>query len=229
VARPSPDRAITRETVWRRGRRPRASAILRSDDPGRRPGLSARQSPNAAAPDSGPTGQRRGITAVPKHDRCQAANETTAVLHAASLSNPHENMRRHPTRMQQAPVAEAINPGYDTAKPSSNCATKEARRKIVTAVRNRNDAVLKWVLRCWEAGRRRARCRLSLATARWNPCAARSPLFRPLESWRLLAEAEMVHHRALQKIALQQPANDWPPAKRQSGSNGPNSPGNRAA
>ena len=28
--------------------------------------------------------------------------------------------------------------------------------------------------------------------------------FRPLENWRLLAEAEMWHHRALQELALQQ-------------------------
>jgi len=35
--------------------------------------------------------------------------------------------------------------------------------------------------------------------------------FRPLENWRLLAEAEMWHHRALQEIALQQPKNDGAP------------------
>jgi hypothetical protein len=43
--------------------------------------------------------------------------------------------------------------------------------------------------------------------------------FRPLESWRLLAEAEMWHHRALQEIALQHPEDDGAPptASRESG------------
>jgi len=62
-----------------------------------------------------------------------------------------------------------------------------------------------------------------------NPCAARSPLFVPLESWRLLAEAEMWHHRALQEIALQQPANDGAPPKGSPDRTVPISPGNRAA
>jgi hypothetical protein len=35
--------------------------------------------------------------------------------------------------------------------------------------------------------------------------------FRPLENWRLLAEAEMWHHRAMQEIALQQPDDDGAP------------------
>jgi hypothetical protein len=53
--------------------------------------------------------------------------------------------------------------------------------------------------------------------------------FRPLESWRLLAEAEMWHHRALQEIALQQPANDGAPPKGSPDRTAPVSPGNRAA
>jgi hypothetical protein len=53
--------------------------------------------------------------------------------------------------------------------------------------------------------------------------------FRPLESWRLLAEAEMWHHRALQEIALHQPANDGAPPKGSPDRPVPASPGNRAA
>ena len=53
--------------------------------------------------------------------------------------------------------------------------------------------------------------------------------FRPLESWRLLAEAEMWHHRALQEIALQQPANDGAPPKGSPDRTVPVSSGNRAA
>jgi hypothetical protein len=36
--------------------------------------------------------------------------------------------------------------------------------------------------------------------------------FRPLENWRLLAEAEMWHHRALQEISLHQPAHEGAPS-----------------
>jgi hypothetical protein len=53
--------------------------------------------------------------------------------------------------------------------------------------------------------------------------------FRPLESWRLLAEAEMWHHRALQEIALQQPANDGASPEGSPDRTVPGAPGNRAA
>jgi len=53
--------------------------------------------------------------------------------------------------------------------------------------------------------------------------------FRPLESWRLLAEAEMWHHRALQEIAVQQPANDGASPEGSPDRTVPGAPGNRAA
>ena len=40
-----------------------------------------------------------------------------------------------------------------------------------------------------------------------------SAVFRPLESWRLLAEAEMWHHKALEEITTRAiECNDAPPA-----------------
>jgi hypothetical protein len=36
--------------------------------------------------------------------------------------------------------------------------------------------------------------------------------FRPLENWRLLAEAEMWHHRALQEISPHQPEHEGAPS-----------------
>ncbi len=40
-----------------------------------------------------------------------------------------------------------------------------------------------------------------------------SAVFRPLESWRLLAEAEMWHHKALEEITTRSTeCNDAPPA-----------------
>jgi hypothetical protein len=40
-----------------------------------------------------------------------------------------------------------------------------------------------------------------------------SAVFHPLESWRLLAEAEMWHHKALEEIASRsRPRNNPPPA-----------------
>jgi hypothetical protein len=39
-------------------------------------------------------------------------------------------------------------------------------------------------------------------------------VFRPLESWRLLAEAEMWHHKALEEIASRPPDRDDPPPAR---------------
>ena len=40
-----------------------------------------------------------------------------------------------------------------------------------------------------------------------------SAVFRPLESWRLLAEAEMWHHKALEEITTRSiECNDAPPA-----------------
>jgi hypothetical protein len=41
-----------------------------------------------------------------------------------------------------------------------------------------------------------------------------SAVFRPLESWRLLAEAEMWHHKALEEISCRSPRrDDAPPAR----------------
>jgi len=36
-------------------------------------------------------------------------------------------------------------------------------------------------------------------------------VFRPLESWRLLAEAEMWHHKALEEVSSRSLRNDAPP------------------
>jgi hypothetical protein len=38
-----------------------------------------------------------------------------------------------------------------------------------------------------------------------------SAVFRPLESWRLLAEAEMWHHKALEEISSRSPRRDGAP------------------
>ena len=39
-----------------------------------------------------------------------------------------------------------------------------------------------------------------------------SAVFRPLESWRLLAEAEMWHHKALEEISSRSPRRDDAPS-----------------
>lgn len=57
-----------------------------------------------------------------------------------------------------------------------------------------------------------------------------SAVFRPLESWRLLAEAEMWHHKALEEISSRSPRRDdisQSAASVRSGSSGSESKGSR--
>jgi hypothetical protein len=67
-------------------------------------------------------------------------------------------------------------------------------------VQNRADTVAKSALDGWGAGRRREMNDLVRYRAMESLCR-QSAVFRPLESWRLLAEAEMWHHKAQEEIA----------------------------
>src|SRR4051812_19825112 len=68
-------------------------------------------------------------------------------------------------------------------------------------LQNRNDRVLKWGLdnrgQTWW---RPEMQNLDRYRAMESLCR-QSAVFRPLESWRLLAEAEMWHHKALEEIS----------------------------
>jgi hypothetical protein len=68
---------------------------------------------------------------------------------------------------------------------------------------NRNDTVLKSVLNdLGQAGGWEAKEMDNLVRYRAMESLCRqSAVFHPLESWRLLAEAEMWHHKALEEIA----------------------------
>ena len=78
---------------------------------------------------------------------------------------------------------------------------------------NRNDSVVKSVLsNLGQAGWRRAMEDLVRYRAMESLCR-QSAVFRPLESWRLLAEAEMWHHKALAEITNRSiKCNEAPPA-----------------
>jgi hypothetical protein len=66
---------------------------------------------------------------------------------------------------------------------------------------NRNDSVLNWGLdNRGQAWRRPEMQNLDRYRAMESLCR-QSAVFRPLESWRLLAEAEMWHHKALEEIS----------------------------
>jgi hypothetical protein len=67
--------------------------------------------------------------------------------------------------------------------------------------KNRNDTVAKSVLRYFgQAGWRREMNDLVRYRAMESLCR-QNAVFRPLDSWRLLAEAEMWHHKAQEEIA----------------------------
>jgi hypothetical protein len=71
----------------------------------------------------------------------------------------------------------------------------------VNSFQNRNDSVVKSVLSdLGQAGWRREMEDLVRYRAMESLCR-QSAVFHPLESWRLLAEAEMWHHKALEEIA----------------------------
>jgi hypothetical protein len=71
---------------------------------------------------------------------------------------------------------------------------------VSNSFQNRNDSVVKWVLDNFgQAGWRREMEDLVRYRAMESLCR-QSAVFRPLESWRLLAEAEMWHHKALEEI-----------------------------
>jgi hypothetical protein len=92
------------------------------------------------------------------------------------------------------------NPGHDGGIGQQPC-----------RIKNRNDAVSKSVLDVGRAGRLERKMQ-DLARYRAMESLCRQvAAFRPLENWRLLAEAEMWHHRAMQEIALQQPDDDGAP------------------
>jgi hypothetical protein len=68
-------------------------------------------------------------------------------------------------------------------------------------MKNRNDSVAKSVLKYFgQAGWRREMNNLVRYRAMESLCR-QNAVFRPLDSWRLLAEAEMWHHKALEEIA----------------------------
>jgi hypothetical protein len=68
-------------------------------------------------------------------------------------------------------------------------------------MKNRNDSVAKSVLKYFgQAGWRREMNNLVRYRAMESLCR-QNAVFRPLDSWRLLAEAEMWHHKAQEEIA----------------------------
>ena len=84
---------------------------------------------------------------------------------------------------------------------------------VSNSFQNRNDSVVKWVLdNSGQAGWRREMEDLVRYRAMESLCR-QSAVFRPLESWRLLAEAEMWHHKALEEITTRSiECNSTPPA-----------------
>ena len=80
---------------------------------------------------------------------------------------------------------------------------------------NRNDTAMKWVLdkRCGQVAGRPEMQNLDRDRAldryrAMESLCRQSAVFRPLESWRLLAEAEMWHHKALEEISSRAPRRD---------------------
>jgi hypothetical protein len=84
--------------------------------------------------------------------------------------------------------------------------------RLPNSFQNHNDSVVKSVLNnLGQAGWRRAMEDLVRYRAMESLCR-QSAVFRPLESWRLLAEAEMWHHKALEEITNRSIGCKAPPA-----------------
>jgi hypothetical protein len=81
------------------------------------------------------------------------------------------------------------------------------------SLQNRNDSVLKLVLsKSGETGWRREMKNLVRYRAMESLCR-QAAVHQPLDSWRMLAEAEMWHHKALEEIATRfEECNGTPPA-----------------
>jgi hypothetical protein len=84
---------------------------------------------------------------------------------------------------------------------------------LPNSFQNCNDSVVKSVLNNFGLGSRRRQMEDIVRYRAMESLCRQSAVFRPLESWRLLAEAEMWHHKALEAItARSAECNDAPPA-----------------